>query len=228
MSRLILLRHGQSTWNAQNRFTGWEDVPLSAEGRQQVKRASRALLEAQIEPHLAFVSVLKRAVESLDLLLATLKLALPIFEDWRLNERHYGALQGLNKKELAKKHGERQVLLWRRSVHLRPPPLKQEKALELVGQLQGLPAELVPLGESLQDAAVRVLACFQARILPCLLTGKTVLVVAHGNSLRALYRHFAKLDEPAMLTLNIPTAVPWVLDLNDQGHMLETRKLGQP
>lgn len=201
MARLVLLRHGESQWNLENRFTGWVDVPLSARGIQEAKNAGDKLRGFMFDR--AFTSVLVRANETLRLVLETIgQTKVPIEKDKALNERMYGELQGLNKAETAKKYGDEQVKIWRRSYDVRPPG-----------------------GESLKDTADRVLPYYQTKIRPRLLKGETILVAAHGNSLRALVMELEQLSKAQVLELNIPTGVPLLYELGDSGEVLSHRYL---
>jgi 2,3-bisphosphoglycerate-dependent phosphoglycerate mutase len=201
MARLVLLRHGESQWNLENRFTGWVDVPLSPKGIDEAKSAGRKLTAYRFDR--AFTSVLTRAIETLRLVLeVTGQSAIPIEKDKALNERMYGELQGLNKAETAQKYGDAQVKIWRRSYDVRPPG-----------------------GESLKDTADRVLPYYEARIKPCVLKGETILIAAHGNSLRALVMQLEQLSKEQILELNIPTGAPLLYDLDSQGKVLSHRYL---
>src|SRR5580765_2269646 len=189
MHKLVLLRHGESTWNKENRFTGWTDVDLSDRGRDEAKEAGRLLTEGGYVFDLAYVSVLKRAIRTLNIALDELDLQwIPVIKHWRLNERHYGALQGLNKAETAAKHGEEQVKIWRRSYDIPPPPLTpdDDRYPGRDPRYAGLTSSELPLTESLKDTVSRVLPYWQEAIAPAVTSGKQVLVAAHGNSLRAL------------------------------------------
>ena len=200
MSQLVLVRHGESQWNLENRFTGWVDVPLSPKGEQEAREAGKTLEAVRFD--CAFSSVLIRAKDTLRIILEELgQTTLPIEEDQALNERMYGDLQGLDKKETAKKFGDQQVKIWRRSFDVRPPG-----------------------GESLKDTAERVLPYYEKHIRPALLAGKTVLVVAHGNSLRALIMHLENLSKEEVLELNIPTGVPLFYEMNPTGAVISQRK----
>ena len=201
MGRLVLLRHGESQWNLENRFTGWIDVPLSPKGRQEAQEAGRKLLGYKFDR--AFTSVLTRAIDTLTIVLqVTGQTGIPVEKDQALNERMYGELQGLNKAETALKYGEQQVKFWRRSYDIRPPG-----------------------GESLKDTAERVLPYYQRRIEPEILAGKTILVAAHGNSLRALVMYLEQLSPEKVLELNIPTGAPLLYELDTSGKVLSHRYL---
>lgn len=201
MPQMVLIRHGESQWNLENRFTGWIDVPLSAKGEQEAREAGQKIRAFRFDE--AFTSVLTRAKETLRIVLDVIgQTNIPVEEDQALNERMYGDLQGLNKAETAQKYGEQQVKVWRRSYDVRPPG-----------------------GESLKDTAERVLPYYQKRIEPEVRAGRTILIVAHGNSLRALIMHLNQLSKEEVLELNIPTGAPLLYDLGDKGKVLEHRYL---
>src|SRR5215211_6501669 len=219
MYRLVLLRHGESTWNKENRFTGWTDVDLSEKGRQEAHEAGRLLHEGAYTFDIAFTSVLKRAIRTLWITLDTLDLMwLPVVKNWRLNERHYGALQGLNKAETAAKHGEAQVKIWRRSYDIPPPALTpdDERFSGRDRRYAGMRREEIPLTESLKDTVARFLPYWHEAIAPEIKGGKKVLVAAHGNSLRALVKYLDNIPESEIVELNIPTGIPLVYELDDQ------------
>lgn len=226
--KLILLRHGQSEWNLSNRFTGWTDVELSAAGREEAARAGRKIREAGLRPRYYFTSWLRRAIHTLQIAASAMELDyVPVYKDWHLNERHYGALQGLDKAETARIHGADQVHRWRRSYALRPPMLTEDDD-RWPGRQEmyaGVPREALPLGESLQDAVTRVRACWEERISPALRLYDLVLVAAHGNSLRALAMIVKGISEDDIPALEIPTGAPWVLDLDDSLHAVSDRYL---
>ena len=216
MRKLVLIRHGQSTWNLQNRFTGWIDVDLSTDGVLEARRAGITLKDRGYDFDAAMTSYLKRAAHSLQLILEEIdRSTLAITTDWRLNERHYGALQGLNKKETAERHGEQQVLAWRRGYSTRPPELGIDHPTHPRNDplYSGIPN--LPGVESLADTLVRVGACWKEKLLPLLSRGQRVLVVAHGNSLRALVKLLDHLSEEEILEFNIPTAIPLVYELDE-------------
>ena len=203
MTYLVLLRHGESQWNLENRFTGWIDVPLSPKGEEEARQAGEKLKAAGIHFDLAFTSVLQRAIRTLEIVLDVLgQRDLPVEKDQALNERHYGDLQGLNKAETAKRFGEEQVHLWRRSYDIAPPG-----------------------GESLKDTAARTLPYFEAKILPAVKVGKTVLVSAHGNSLRSVVMHLDRLSREEVLELNLGTGVPIVYEIDVEGRVQGKRVL---
>ena len=214
MHKLVLLRHGESTWNRENRFTGWTDVDLTDAGVAEARSAGRLLRQGGYGFELAFTSVLKRAIRTLWLALEELdQMWLPQEKSWRLNERHYGALQGLNKAQTAAKFGEQQVLLWRRSYDTRPPPLPAEdpRSESREPRYAGI---AVPAAECLKDTVERVVPYWQGTIAPAVRAGRRALIAAHGNSLRALVKHLDGLSEDAIMKLNIPTGVPLVYELD--------------
>lgn len=229
MATLILLRHGQSQWNLENRFTGWVDVDLSPAGLEEARRAGDLLAAEGFTVDRAFTSVLKRAIRTLWISLDRLdQMWVPVERAWELNERHYGALQGLDKAETAAKYGDDQVLIWRRSYDT-PPPLLDSESPEhprFDRRYAGIPPEKLPAGESLALTLERVLPYWEARILPCLKRGETVLVAAHGNSLRALVKHLDQMSNDAILKLNIPTAVPLVYRFDETMAVTESGYLG--
>ncbi|CDJ52782.1 phosphoglycerate mutase 1, putative [Eimeria brunetti] len=213
-----MLGCGESSWNKENRFTGWTDVPLSEHGMKEAREAGDMIREKGLKFDIAYTSVLKRAVETCwTVLMHSNQCYLPIKNTWRLNERHYGALQGLNKAETAAKHGEEQVKIWRRAYAVPPPPLEpeDERNAKFEEKYKNLPPEVLPRTECLKDTVERVLPYYFDEIAPSLLAGKNVLVVAHGNSLRGLVKHLDKMSEEDVLELNIPTAVPLVYELDE-------------
>ena len=231
MHKLVLIRHGQSTWNLENRFTGWTDVDLSEQGRREAQSAGKILKEEGYEFDLVYTSVLKRAIRTMWLTLDELdQMWLPVVRDWRLNERHYGALQGLNKSETAAKHGEDQVKIWRRSYDIPPPPLEEDdpRNAALDRRYAGLSKEEIPLTESLKETVARFVPYWEQTIAPQVASGKRVLIVAHGNSLRALVKHLDCISEEDIIGLNIPTGVPLVYDLDKDLKPLGHRYLGDP
>lgn len=218
MKKLVLVRHGESQWNQQNRFTGWADVPLSEKGEGEARRAGQLIKEAGITFDIAFSSVLKRAIKTQHLLQEEAdQMWIPEIHHWRLNERHYGALQGLNKAETAEKYGDEQVHIWRRSYDIAPPmlPVDDERTASLEAKYQKLDQSMLPLGESLELTINRVLPFWYDSIAPALLDGKTVLIVAHGNSLRALIKYLDRISDEKIVSLEIPTGVPQVYELDD-------------
>jgi 2,3-bisphosphoglycerate-dependent phosphoglycerate mutase len=216
--QLVLLRHGESIWNKENLFTGWTDVDLSDRGREEAHEAGCGLKEHGFLFDVAFTSVLKRAIRTLWLLLDEMDLMwIPVHRDWRLNERHYGALQGLNKAETAKKFGETQVKLWRRSYDIRPPALEKEdpRHPRYDARYRELSPEEIPDTECLKDTFSRFLPCWHDRITPAVCSGKRVLIVAHGNSLRALVKYLDRVSDGDIVELNIPTGIPLVYELGE-------------
>ncbi|MFO1468688.1 MAG: 2,3-diphosphoglycerate-dependent phosphoglycerate mutase [Steroidobacteraceae bacterium] len=216
--KLILVRHGQSTWNVENLFTGWHDVDLSDLGRVEAAQAGRELQKEGLEPAIAFTSVLKRAIRTLWIIQDTMdRMWLPVERDWRLNERHYGALQGLNKAQTVEKHGEAQVKIWRRSYDIPPPALSLDdpRHPRFDRRYAGIDPRLLPATESLKDTLARVQPFWQLRIAPALSAGRDVLVVAHGNSLRALVKMLDGMSESEIVEFNIPTGIPILYDLDD-------------
>ena len=229
--KLILVRHGQSTWNVENLFTGWHDVDLSDLGRQEAAQAGKELLAEKIEPHIAFTSVLKRAIRTLWFILDTTdRMWIPVERSWHLNERHYGSLQGLNKTQTVEKHGEAQVKIWRRSYDIPPPPLANDdpRHPRFDPRYAGIDPSLLPASESLKDTLARVLPFWETRIVPELRGGKNVLIVAHGNSLRALVKMLDMMSEQDIVEFNIPTGIPMVYELDEQIQAVSRRFLGDP
>lgn len=231
MHKLVLLRHGESDWNRENRFTGWTDVDLSAAGIEEARRAGQLLLEEGLTFDVAYTSVLKRAIRTLWIVLDTMDLMwLPVYRSWRLNERHYGALQGLNKAETAAQHGEAQVKIWRRSYDIRPPALDPEDP-RFPGRdrrYTALTDAELPRTECLKDTVARFLPYWHEEIAPAIRAGKRVLIAAHGNSLRALVKHLDGVSDQEIVELNIPTGVPLVYKLDDDLRPLGHRYLGDP
>ena len=231
MPTLILLRHGQSQWNLEDRFTGWVDVDLTAEGEAQAKKGGELIKAAGLQIDRAYTSVLTRAIRTLWLALtAAGQVFVPETKDWRLNERHYGGLTGLNKTETAAKHGDDQVKVWRRSYDIPPPPMELADPGHPVHDRRyaGLDANALPATESLATTLDRVLPYWFDAIAPQLKEGKTVLVTAHGNSLRALYKYLNDVSREEILELNIPTGIPLLFELDDELNVLSFRYLGDP
>lgn len=229
MPQLILLRHGESEWNLQNRFTGWTDVDLTDTGRQQAKRAGEQIVEAGLVPDIAHTSLLKRAIRTLWLALDAMdRMWLDVRRDWRLNERHYGALQGLNKAETAAKYGDEQVHIWRRSYSTPPPELSRDDERFPGHDLRyaHLDIDQLPTTECLADTVERVIPYWDAHIVPDLKAGRTVLIAAHGNSLRALVKFLDNISDEEITGLNIPTGAPLVYELDDELNSLGSRYLG--
>jgi 2,3-bisphosphoglycerate-dependent phosphoglycerate mutase len=229
--RLILVRHGQSIWNLENLFTGWTDVDLTEQGRAEAAQAGSELLRERLDVGIAFTSVLKRAIRTLWIMLdETDRIWVPVERSWRLNERHYGALQGLNKAQTVAQHGEAQVKIWRRSYDIPPPPLApdDERHPRFDPRYAGVPAAELPATESLKETLARVLPFWHARIAPELRSGRNVLVVAHGNSLRAMVKMLDGVSEGEIVELNIPTGVPLLYELDAGLRPLASRYLGDP
>ena len=231
MKTLVLLRHGQSEWNKENRFTGWHDVGLSEQGVAEAIAAGRLLRDEGFDFDVAYTSVLKRAIKTLWLGLEEMdRMWLPVHRRWRLNERHYGALQGLNKAETAAQHGEQQVKIWRRSYDVPPPALSRDDP-RWPGhdrRYAALAPHDVPLTECLKDTVERFLPLWDAEIAPAVQRGERVLIAAHGNSLRALVKHLDGISDADIVGLNIPTGVPLVYELDDDLEPLGSRYLGDP
>ena len=231
MHTLVLLRHGESTWNKENRFTGWTDVDLSDKGREEAKESGRLLKEGGFVFDLAYTSVLTRAIRTLWIALDELdQMWLPVEKSWRLNERHYGALQGLNKAETAAKHGDAQVKIWRRSYDIPPPPLApdDERHPARDPRYAGVSPSDLPLTESLKDTVARFLPFWHDRIAPSIRAGTRVLIAAHGNSLRALVKYLDDVSEAEIVELNIPTGIPLVYELDGDLRPLRHYYLGDP
>jgi len=231
MHKLVLLRHGESTWNKENRFTGWTDVDLSEQGVEEAREAGRILKERGYTFDVAYTSVLKRAIRTLWIVLDEMDLMwIPVQRDWRLNERHYGALQGLNKAETAKKYGERQVKIWRRSYDVRPPALEESDPRYPGGdpRYRDLQKAQTPLAECLKDTVERFLPCWHDLIAPSVRSGKRVLIAAHGNSLRALVKYLDRIPDEDIVGLNIPTGIPLVYELDDELKPIRNYYLGDP
>jgi 2,3-bisphosphoglycerate-dependent phosphoglycerate mutase len=231
MYKVVLLRHGESTWNKENRFTGWHDVDLTDRGREEAREAGRLLGEGGYVFDVAFTSVLKRAIKTLGIALDTLdQLWIPVTKSWKLNERHYGALQGLNKAETSAKHGEAQTKIWRRSFDIPPPPLTidDERHPSRDPRYQGLKPSELPLTESLKDTIVRFMPYWHETIAPVIKSGKRVVIAAHGNSLRALVKNLDNIPESEIVELNIPTGIPLVYELDDDLRPVRHYYLGDP
>ncbi len=219
MKKLVLLRHGESAWNKENRFTGWTDVDLSEKGIQEAKMAAELLVKEGYTFDVAYTSVLKRAIRTLWITLDGMNLMwIPVYRSWRLNERHYGALQGLNKAETAQKFGDEQVRIWRRSYDIRPPSLEptDDRFPGNDPVYQKIARDVLPLTECLKDTVERFLPYWYDTIYPAIAAGQKVLIVAHGNSLRALVKHLDNISDDEIVGLNIPTGVPLVYELDDE------------
>lgn len=227
MPRLILVRHGQSQWNLENRFTGWWDVNLTAKGEDEARAAGELLKAKGVLPTLAFTSLQTRAIRTLHFALeAAGRLWIPEIKDWRLNERHYGGLTGLDKAETIAKHGEEQVKIWRRSFDVPPPVLEDGSEFDLKADLR-YAGIAIPSTESLKDTIARVLPYYEAAIAPALAAGETVLIAAHGNSLRALVKHLSGISDDEITGLEIPTGQPIVYDLDSNLAALERYYLAE-
>jgi 2,3-bisphosphoglycerate-dependent phosphoglycerate mutase len=229
--KLVLLRHGESTWNRENRFTGWTDVDLSERGLIEAREAGRLLREGGYAFDLAYTSLLKRAIRTLWITLDGLdRMWIPVVKDWRLNERHYGALQGLNKAETTAQHGEAQVKIWRRSYDIPPEPLALDDPRHPSRDVRyaDLPPAQLPRTESLKDTVARVLPYWRETISPSVRAGKHVVVAAHGNSLRALVKCLDDISDAAIVDVNIPTGIPLVYELDDALKPLRHYYLGDP
>lgn len=231
MPKLVLLRHGESDWNKENRFTGWTDVDLSAKGREEAREAGQVLLAADLTFDVAYTSVLKRAIRTLWIAMDEMDLLwVPVHRSWRLNERHYGALQGLNKSETAAKFGEEQVKIWRRSYDIPPPALdpSDDRYPGHDPRYRNLSAGELPLTECLKDTVARFLPYWEQHIAPDVREGKKVLIAAHGNSLRALVKYLDDIPEGEIVNLNIPTGMPLVYELDGNLKPLKSYYLGDP
>jgi 2,3-bisphosphoglycerate-dependent phosphoglycerate mutase len=229
MHRLVLLRHGESTWNQENRFTGWKDVDLTERGHTEAREAGRLMAAEKYEFDVAYTSVLKRAIRTLWMALEEMDMMwLPVHKSWRLNERHYGALQGLNKAETAAQHGEAQVKIWRRSYDIPPPPLSEDDPEHPANDRRyaDVAPEDLPLAESLKDTVARFLPYWHSTIAPDIKAGRHVLIAAHGNSLRALVKYLDSMSDQEIVELNIPTGVPLVYLLNEDLKPLQKYYLG--
>jgi 2,3-bisphosphoglycerate-dependent phosphoglycerate mutase len=229
--KLVLVRHGQSIWNLANLFTGWTDVDLSDQGREEAAQAGRELLKTGIRFDYCYTSVLKRAIRTLNIALDEMdRLWLPVEKSWRLNERHYGTLQGLDKAQTVERHGEAQVKIWRRSYDIPPPPLdpSDERHPSHDPRYAGVDPKLLPATESLKDTLARVLPLWNDAIAPRLRAGQNILVAAHGNSLRAMVKMLDNVSEAQITELNIPTGVPLLYELDAALQPISSRYLGDP
>lgn len=227
--KLVLLRHGESKWNLENKFTGWTDVELTEKGEAEAKNAGELINNENINIDLVFTSVLKRAINTMNICLSNMDHNNPeIFQDWRLNERHYGSLQGLNKSETAEKYGDDQVLIWRRSYDIKPPELDQDddRHPRFDKKYENLDSKSLPSSECLKDTVERFLPYWEETISPNVKNGKKVMIVAHGNSLRALVKHLDKISDDKILGLNIPTGTPLVYELDEDLNPLKNYYLG--
>lgn len=219
MKRIVLLRHGQSEWNLENRFTGWTDVDLTPFGIEEAKKAGKLLKEKGFVFDMAFTSFLKRAVKTLDVVLDVMDQDyVPVEKSWRLNEKHYGVLQGLNKKETAGKYGDEQVLIWRRSFDVAPAPIPEDdpRNPHFDTRYKNVPDKDLPRTEALRDTIARTMPYWECEILPALAEYETLLVVAHGNSLRGIVKNLKGISDKDISSLNLPTATPWVFEFDDK------------
>lgn len=231
MYKLVLIRHGESLWNQENRFTGWQDVDLSEKGRAEALKGGKALLEKGFQFDVAYTSVLKRAIKTCHIVLEELEqLWLPVHKDWRLNERHYGSLQGLNKSETAARHGEEQVKIWRRSYDTPPPAmdLADPRHPTHDPRYAHIPAAQLPSGESLKDTVQRFLPLWTSVISDQIKSGQKVLIVAHGNSLRALIQHLEGMSQAEIMEVNMPTGIPLCYTLDQSLKVIGKEFIGDP
>jgi 2,3-bisphosphoglycerate-dependent phosphoglycerate mutase len=231
MKKIVLLRHGESAWNRENRFTGWKDVDLTDTGVEEARASGRLLVKEGYDFDFTYTSVLRRAIRTLNLALEEMdRLWLPVEKHWRLNERHYGALQGLDKAETAAKFGDEQVLVWRRSYDVPPPALDpaDERNAARDRRYASLAPGEVPLTECLKDTVERVMPYWKERIAPRVAAGERVLIAAHGNSIRAMIKYFDALSDEAIVAINVPTAIPLVYELDDSLRPLRSHYLGDP
>ncbi|MGG7055052.1 2,3-diphosphoglycerate-dependent phosphoglycerate mutase [Nitrosomonas sp. ANs5] len=229
MKKLVLLRHGESTWNQENRFTGWTDVDLTPKGIEEAKTAGKLLRDHGFAFDIAHTSVLKRAIRTLWITLDEMdRMWTPVELNWRLNERHYGALQGLNKAETAQQYGDEQVLIWRRSYDTQPPAItaEDERYPGFDPRYQNLAKNEIPLSESLKDTVARFLPYWDQTIAPQIRSGQNVIIVAHGNSLRALIKHLDQISDQDILNYNIPTGIPLIYELDDDLKPIQNYYLG--
>lgn len=231
MYKLVMVRHGESIWNKENRFTGWVDVDLSDKGKEEALKGAKTLKKEGYTFDIAYTSVLKRAIRTLWFILDELDLMwIPVIRSWRLNERMYGALQGLNKSEMAAKHGEEQVLIWRRSYDVPPPPITKDAPMYPGKDPRyfGLKEEEIPLTECLKDTVTRVMPYWNETIAPMIKSGKKVLIAAHGNSLRALIKYLDNIPDKDIVGMNVPTGIPLVYELDDNLKPLNRYYIGDP
>jgi 2,3-bisphosphoglycerate-dependent phosphoglycerate mutase len=227
--KLILCRHGESEWNLENRFTGWADVDLSPKGKQEAKDAGLTLKHEQLSFDLAYTSVLKRATRTLWIMLEEMSLTwIPVINAWELNERHYGALQGLNKSQVAAEYGEEQVQIWRRSYDTPPPPLNNDDERHPRFEIRYAGVSDLPASESLKDTLLRVKPYWQTKIMPSLLGNQDVLIVAHGNSLRAMVKMIENISDKEIMNFNIPTGIPLAYEFNENLKPIKQGFIGDP
>ncbi len=231
MKKLLLIRHGESVWNKENRFTGWTDVPLSENGIEEAKKAGKLLKEEGFQFKVAYTSYLKRAIKTLWLILEEMDLMwIPEYKSWRLNEKHYGMLQGLNKAETAEKYGADMVQLWRRSFDVPPQPLEpdDERNPKFDPRYADLTPNEIPMTESLKDVIERMVPYWENEIMPKLKEKEEVIIAAHGNSLRALVMHLKNMSKEEILQFNIPTGIPYLFEFDDDMNLISDRFLGDP
>lgn len=230
MKRLVIVRHGESEWNQKNLFTGWVDVELSDNGREEAKRAGKALKEAGIDFDICFTSYLKRAINTQQIILKEMEREwLPVFKSYKLNERHYGALSGLNKKETAEKYGDEQVKIWRRSFDVRPPKMEEDNPYNSLKNpaYRDVDSAEVPMCESLKDTIARTVPYFEKEIKPLVMEGKRVMIAAHGNSLRSLIKYFENISDDEIINVEIPTGTPLVYEFDDNFNVTNKYYLGK-
>ena len=226
--KLVLIRHGESAWNLENRFTGWKDVDLSPKGIEEAKAAGKILKEMNLVFDVAYTSYLKRAIKTLNIVLEEMdELYIPVYKSWRLNERHYGALQGLNKAETAKKYGDEQVHIWRRSFDVAPPQVEKDSPMYPgnIDRYKEIPENEIPTGESLKLTIDRVLPYWESDISKQIKAGKNVLISAHGNSLRALIKYLLNISDEKILDLNLPTGTPLVFEIDENLNIISAPEL---
>ncbi|MFV0390683.1 MAG: 2,3-diphosphoglycerate-dependent phosphoglycerate mutase [Paludibacteraceae bacterium] len=231
MKKVVLIRHGESVWNKENRFTGWTDVDLSEKGMEEAVKAGQLMKKEGFEFEIAFTSYLKRAVKTLNNVLDQMDLDwIPVYKSWRLNEKHYGMLQGLNKAETAEKYGDEQVLIWRRSYDVPPTPLEKndDRSPFQDSRYKEVPSAYLPLTESLLETVDRILPYWQDTIYPALVKHDQILVAAHGNSLRGIIKYLKNISNEDIVSLNLPTAVPYVFEFDDDLNLVKDYFLGNP
>lgn len=231
MKKVVLLRHGESTWNNENRFTGWTDVDLSVKGVQEAHEAGQLLKEQGFVFDMAYTSYLKRAIKTLNTVLEEMDLLwIPVEKDWRLNEKHYGMLQGLNKAETAQKYGDEQVKIWRRSYDIAPEPIapNDPRSTYLDAKYKHVNRALLPLTESLKDTVDRIVPYWESTIKPALKNQDQILIAAHGNSLRGIIKHIKGISDADIVSLNLPTAVPYLFEFDDDMNLIKDEFLGDP